>query len=134
MIKWVYAYGAAAVTFVALDGAWLALVGPKLYKPVIGEILADQVRLWPAVIFYVLYIAGVVVLAIRSAGGWREAALLGAALGLVAYGTYALTDQAILKVWATKLTVLDMAWGAFATAAAATAGYWASRHAFGGAN
>jgi uncharacterized membrane protein len=74
------------------------------------------------------------VLAIRSAGGWREAALLGAALGLVAYGTYALTDQAILKVWATKLTVLDMAWGAFATAAAATAGYWASRHAFGGAN
>jgi uncharacterized membrane protein len=134
MIKWVYAYGAAAVTFVALDGAWLALVGPKLYKPVIGEILTDQVRLWPAVIFYVLYIAGVVVLAIRSAGGWREAALLGAALGLVAYGTYALTDQAILKVWATKLTVLDMAWGAFATAAAATAGYWASRHAFGGAN
>lgn len=134
MIKWIYAYGAAAVTFVALDGAWLALVGPKLYKPVIGEILADQVRLWPAVIFYVLYIAGVVVLAIRSAGGWREAALLGAALGLVAYGTYALTDQAILKVWATKLTVLDMAWGAFATAAAATAGYWASRHAFGGAN
>ena len=126
MTKWFYAYGAAALAFVVLDGAWLALVGPKLYKPVIGEIMTGQVRLAPAVVFYVLYIAGIVVLAIRGAGGLREAALLGAILGLVAYGTYALTDQAILKLWSTKLTVVDMAWGAVATAAAAAAGYWAS--------
>lgn len=129
MTKWLYAYGASALAFVVLDAAWLTLVGPKLYKPVIGEIMTGQVRLAPAVIFYVLYVAGIVVLAIRGAGSWREAAVLGAILGLVAYGTYALTDQAILKFWSTKLTVLDMAWGAVATAAAAAAGYWASRQA-----
>lgn len=129
MVKWLYAYGATALAFVVLDAAWLTLVGPKLYKPVIGEIMTGQVRIAPAVVFYVLYIAGIVVLAIRSAGGWREAAVLGAILGLVAYGTYALTDQAILKLWSTKLTVLDMAWGAVATSLAAAAGYWASRQA-----
>lgn len=129
MIKWLYAYGATALAFVVLDGVWLALVGPKLYKPVIGEIMTGQVRIAPAVVFYLLYVAGIVVLAIRGAGSLREAAVLGAVLGLVAYGTYALTDQAILKFWATKLTVVDMAWGAIATAMAAAAGYWASRQA-----
>lgn len=128
-MKYLYGYFATAIAFVILDALWLTFVGPKLYKPVIGEIMTGQVRIAPAIIFYVLYIAGIQVLAVRPAlasGSWVEAAVLGAVLGLVAYGTYALTDQAILKVWATKLTVLDMMWGAVATSAGAVAGMLAA--------
>jgi uncharacterized membrane protein len=130
MIRYAAAYGAAALLFVLLDACWIGLVGIKLYKSVIGEIMTGQIRIMPALLFYVLYIAAVVVLAVRPAlasNSWVEAALLGAVLGLAAYGTYALTDQAILKVWATRLTLLDMMWGAAASAAAASAGYFAAR-------
>lgn len=124
MIRYLATYGATAAVFVTLDALWLTFVGPKLYKPVIGEILTGQVRIAPAVIFYLLYVVGILVLAVRPSKSLVEAAVLGAVLGLVAYGTYALTDQAILKVWATRLTVADMFWGAVATGAAALAGRW----------
>lgn len=127
MIRYLGAYGATAVAFVVLDALWLTFVGPRLYKPLLNDILASRVQLAPAVVFYVLYVAGVVALAVRPAGTLREAAILGAILGLVSYGTYALTDQAILKIWATRITVLDMGWGAIASAAGAAAGYVALR-------
>lgn len=126
------AYIVAALVFAVIDGVWLSVMGPKLYKPVLGELLADKVQLPPAVIFYLLYIAGIVALAISPAlkdGPWHRATLAGAILGLVAYGTYDLTNQATLKLWATRLTVLDMSYGAVTTALAATAGYCAARWA-----
>jgi uncharacterized membrane protein len=133
-MRFAAAYLASAAVFAVIDAAWISLLGPKIYKPIIGDILADTVRLGPAIAFYVLYIAGIVALAIGPAlkgGGWRQAAINGAVLGLVAYGTYDLTNQATLKVWATKITALDMTYGAFATAIAATVGYlaasWATR-------
>jgi uncharacterized membrane protein len=131
VIRYATAYGAAAALFLALDFLWIGLVGAKAYKAAIGEImLQGQIRIAPAIAFYVLYLAAIVVLAIRPAlqsGSWVEAAVLGAILGLAAYGTYALTDQSILRVWATQLTLLDMAWGAVVSAAAASAGYFAAR-------
>jgi uncharacterized membrane protein len=131
MSPYLIAYGASAALFLALDACWIAFVGVKAYRAAIGEImLQGQIRIAPAIAFYILYIAALVILAIRPAlqsGSWVEAALLGAVLGLAAYGTYALTDQSILKVWATQLTLLDMAWGAAVSAAAATAGYLAAR-------
>jgi uncharacterized membrane protein len=60
-------------------------------------------------------------------GRWLTAALLGAAFGFVAYATYDLTNQATLKVWATRITLLDLSWGTFVTATGATAGFWAVR-------
>jgi uncharacterized membrane protein len=60
-------------------------------------------------------------------GSWRTAAIHGLALGLVAYGTYDLTNQATLRLWATRLTLADMIWGGGLTAAAAMAGYFAAR-------
>jgi len=96
--------------------------------------LADRVNVPAAVAFYLLYLAGVVILAISPAlrtGQWRNAALYGLVLGVVAYGTYDLTNQATLKLWTTRLTLFDMGWGGVLTAAAATAGYLAARK-FGG--
>ena len=130
MMKFIAAYGFTALVFAALDFIWLSVVGPKLYRPVIGEILADKVRMGPAIVFYLLYVAGIVFFAVLpalEAGKLSRAALNGAVLGLVAYATYDLTNQATLKVWATRLTLADLAWGIFATTAAAGLGYWLTR-------
>jgi uncharacterized membrane protein len=118
------AYACTAVAFVLMDGAFLALAGPSLYRPAIGPLLADQVRLMPALLFYALYIFGLVFFAVRPGlrDGWGQAALHGAILGLVAYGTYDLTCQAVLKTWSWNITLIDMAWGAFASAVASGIG------------
>jgi len=123
------AYGAAALAFVVLDGLWLSLVGPKIYKPVIGDLLLGSVRPMPAVLFYVLYIGGIVFLAVRPAvrAGWTEALIGGLVLGLVAYGTFDLTNHAILKAWSWRITLTDMVWGSFASGMGALAGLWAWR-------
>jgi uncharacterized membrane protein len=123
------AYGCTALAFVLMDGAFLALVGPRLYRPEIGPILADHVRLAPALLFYVLYIFGLVFFAVRPGlkDGWTQAALHGLVLGLVAYGTYDLTCQAVLKTWTWKITLIDLAWGAFASAVASGIGAAAAR-------
>lgn len=125
-MTWIVAYVAAAVVFAVIDGAWLTLAGPKLYKPILGPILADKVSLAPAVVFYLIYVAGIVFLAVAPAlkdGQVRTAAVNGLVLGIVAYGTYDLTNQATLKVWATRLTLIDMTYGGVLTACAAAAAF-----------
>lgn len=129
-MKAVVAYLSAAVAFGALDFLWLSNAAPKLYRPAIGEIMADQVRWPPAIAFYLLYLVGVTALVTLPAlrdGGVGKAAWTGALFGLVAYATYDLTNQATLRVWPTYLTLVDMAWGAFATATASVIAVLATR-------
>lgn len=131
-MRYLAAYLSAGLIFAVIDAAWITLMGPKIYKPILGPILAEKVSLGPAVVFYLMYIAGIVVIAVAPAlkdGPWTRAAFTGAALGLVAYGTYDLTNQATLKLWATKITLLDMTYGAVATALAATVAFYAARWA-----
>ena len=94
-----------------------------------GLTAGATVNLPAAVAFYLVYIAGVLVLGIlpNKDAGLGKTARTGALLGAFAYATYDLTNQATLKVWATHITVLDLTWGAFVTAAGATAGYFAVR-------
>ena len=130
MLQILAAYVGAAVVFVLMDGGWLALVAPKLYRPIIGELMSGTVRPAPAAAFYLLYVAGLVFLAVRPAwrtGEWTTALISGLVLGLVAYGAYDLTNHATLKVWSIKITLADMAWGSLASGAAATAGFLVSR-------
>jgi len=113
----------AAGLFVAIDAVWLGLVAPKFYRKHIGKILADKPNFVAAAVFYALYIVGVVVFAINPAldeDSLQQAMGLGALLGLVMYATYDLTNQATLKVWSTKVSVVDMAWGAFITGIVST--------------
>ncbi|MEO7027474.1 MAG: DUF2177 family protein, partial [Caulobacteraceae bacterium] len=122
-------YVAAACVVGILDGAWLTLTGPSLYRPALGAMLAHDFRPAPAALFYLLYLAGLCWLAVRPAlasGGLRRAASDGALLGLVAYATYDLTNQATLVVWSSRITVIDIAWGMFLSAAGASAGYLAA--------
>ena len=127
MIRWLVAYVGTAVVFAALDAVWLIATNASVYRPALGPMLADTVRPVPAVLFYVIYLAGVVLFAVSPAlrsGRWLTALMLGAGFGFVAYATYDLTNQATLKVWATKITLMDLTWGTFVTAAGATAGFW----------
>jgi len=123
----VAAYFATGIAFAAIDFFWLRWAGSNFYRPIIGAIMADKPRFDAAIAFYLIYIAGIVFFAVSPAfghgGGWRTALGYGAAFGFVAYATYDLTNQATLKVWDVKITLVDMAWGTFVTAAAATAGY-----------
>lgn len=124
------AYGAAALAFLAIDAVWLSTMANLLYRPLLGDLLAPGFRLAPAVLFYAIYIAGIVFFAIRPAlasGRLATAALNGAALGFVAYGTYDLTNQATLRDWPVIITVADMVWGTVLTASASVAGYAAAR-------
>jgi uncharacterized membrane protein len=120
------AYIASLVVMAVMDGAWLSFATAKLYKPGIGHLMAAN-PVWPAaVLFYLMYAAGVtylVVLPAVAGGGAGPALLRGAVLGLVAYGTYDLTSLAIMSGWPVYITVADMVWGAVltgVTAAAAT--------------
>jgi uncharacterized membrane protein len=124
MLKFIAAYVAAAVVFLLLDVTWLSMVSETIYRPEVGAMLADNFFLPAAVAFYLIYVGGMVVLAAYP--GYRDgsiatAAVTGAVLGLVAYGTYDLTNLATLKMWSLKLTVIDMAWGTFVTAASSAA-------------
>ena len=126
MARMLIAYGTALVCFCALDFTWLGLMGPRLYTPALGDLVAVAPRLGPAVAFYLIYLAGIVFFAVRpalAAGSWRIALTHGAALGLVAYATYDLTNQATLRIWSMRVTILDLAWGAVATALAATVSF-----------
>lgn len=130
MMRAIAAIGATGVVFLILDAIWLTVVGGRLYRPILGDLLAPSVN-WPAAVaFYLIYLGGIGFFAVWPAidqGQWTRAALNGAVLGLVAYATYDLTNQATLRTWSTTITLADIAWGTFVTCAAATAGYFAGR-------
>lgn len=121
------AWFGTALAFLIADAIWLTQIGPKLYRPLIGEILSDRLNVPAAAAFYLIYVSGITYFAVTpalQAGSLTRALINGAILGLIAYATYDLTNQATLKVWDIRVTLADMAWGAFASALAASAGYW----------
>lgn len=123
MIRWAAAYVATLVVFAAIDLAWITLVMAGLFRKHLGDILLDRPRLGAAAAFYLVYIAGILVLAVAQSQSWKQALAMGAALGVVAYATYDLTNRATLKPWPLDVAILDIAWGGFMTACAALVGY-----------
>jgi uncharacterized membrane protein len=118
------AYIAVLVVFGAIDAAWLITMGPILYRPALAEILAPNLRVAPAIVFYLMYPAGVVLFAVAPAlrsGSLASAFMLAALFGAFAYATYDLTNYATLRVWTLPITVLDIVYGALASGIAATA-------------
>ena len=128
------AYAATAAAFLAIDAIWLSTMADRLYRPLLGDMLAPSFALAPAVLFYLIYIGGIVFFAILPALEQRrlgKAVLNGAVLGFVAYATYDLTNQATLKNWPVIITVADMIWGTLLTATASALGYAAARRVAG---
>ena len=121
------AYGAVLIAFLLGDAVWLSLMVPRFYRPAMGDLMAADVNLAPAVVFYLLYPVGTVIFAVSPAlksGNVLNAAILGSLFGLFTYGTYDLTNHATLRNWPAALTVVDMAWGGFLGGASAVWAAW----------
>ena len=123
-------YGITAALFFGLDFLWLSLSLNPVYKKHLGGLLLDKPNLPVAGLFYLFYVIGIVIFAVYPAidiGDWQRAAWAGALLGLMAYGTYDMTNLATIRGWPAVVSLIDLGWGTFATAAAATASYFISR-------
>ncbi|MCA6224499.1 MAG: DUF2177 family protein [Phenylobacterium sp.] len=125
-MRWILTWMGVGVAFGILDALWLTQMFSRLYQPALGPILAPGLRLDAAFAFYLMYVTGLVLLAVRptvlAGGGPKAAALRGASLGAFAYATYDLTNQATLAVWPVHVSLIDIAWGTFASAMASAAG------------
>lgn len=125
MTKYLYCYGVTLLTLLVIDGVWLGVVAKNLYQEALAYHMAEKINFVGAAAFYLLYPAGVTYLAgvpALESGEWRDALLRGAVLGLVAYGTYDLTNLATFKSFPLHIALIDMVWGAVLTGVAATAG------------
>ncbi|MGH6859874.1 MAG: DUF2177 family protein [Phyllobacterium sp.] len=126
MVKYALAYLSTAVIFFVLDFIWLSTMATSFYRARIPAIMATDVNYVAAILFYLMFVGGIVIFAVGPAlenGRWMTALVYGALLGFIAYGTYDLTSQATLKQWSTAVTVVDMAWGTIASGLAASLSY-----------
>jgi len=123
------AYCSALCVLLLIDGLWLGLLMGPMYARYLGDLLLEQPRWLPAILFYLLYALGLLVFAILPglrARSWRTAARLAALLGLVAYGTYDLSNYSTLQGWPLALTFIDIAWGAVLSALTGVAAWLAA--------
>lgn len=120
-------YGIALPIFFALDMVWLGVVAKKFYVRQIGFLMKSDINWTAAILFYLLFIAGLVVFVISPAvekGAWSRALLFGALFGLITYSTYDLTNLATLKNWPLSVTIVDLLWGMMLAASVSTATYF----------
>jgi uncharacterized membrane protein len=118
------AYLVSILVMGGLDFLWLRTTSASLYHRDLGPLLADNPNMTVAVIFYLIFIVGILIFAVRPAlasGDWRTAARYGALFGFFAYATYDLTNFATMKIWTLRVTILDIAWGSFLTGTVASA-------------
>lgn len=126
MNQFFIAYLASIPTFFLIDMLWLGLVARGFYQSQIGYLLGP-VNWIVAIIFYLVFLIGLVFFAIQpalTAGVWHKALLLGALFGFFTYATYDLTNLATVKGWPLLVSVVDMAWGTLLGGAVATATYF----------
>lgn len=129
-MDFVKVYLVAVIIFFGIDLIWLGLVAQRFYQNQIGFLLRSSVN-WPAaIVFYLLYISGLVYFAIYPAvtgGSWQTALFTGAFFGFITYATYDLTNLATLKNWPLLVTIVDLAWGTFLGATVSVATFSAVR-------
>ena len=119
-------YLVAAMVFLALDLVWLSFVAQGLYEHFLGDLLADPPNAVAAVVFYAIFVAGLVYFVIAPAvveQSVRAALIRGAAFGLVTYATWDLTSLAVIEGFPVGIVPIDMAWGTFLAAMVSTATY-----------
>ena len=114
IIYYLKLYMATLVAFLTIDMVWLSLMVRRFYGKHLGSMLSPR-PIWSVVIlFYLLFVCGVlvfVVLPVLQSGSSKRVILLGILYGLITYGTYGLTNLAIIKDWPWIVTVVDICWG-----------------------
>ncbi|MBG0858617.1 MAG: DUF2177 family protein [Bacteroidales bacterium] len=114
MAEYLKIYGVAFIAFVTIDLVWLVFIANNLYKKYLGYLMRPSPNWIAAIIFYLLFLAGLVYFVIRPAvekGDWKSALFAGMFFGLVTYATYDLTNLATVKGWPVLITAIDLVWG-----------------------
>lgn len=117
-MKIILLYVLSLIIFFVIDFIWLTKIAKDLYQEQIGFLLRDNFQFYPALLFYLLYIVGIVYFAILPAietNNWSLALFNGCFLGFLCYATYDLTNLATIKNWPVKIVILDILWGTFIT-------------------
>jgi uncharacterized membrane protein len=121
---------ALAPIMFAIDILWIGIVMKDFYRGHLGHLMGDAVNWIPGSVFYALFLAGLIYFAVLpgvASGSLVRTFLIGAFFGLVAYGTYDLTNHATLKEWPLIVTIVDMLWGAFLSGTLASVGFFLHR-------
>lgn len=116
MLLFLRLYLIAFVLFFVIDLLWLGIVAKDIYKKYLGHLMSEQVNWAAAIIFYLLFIGGLVFFVIMpavEAESIGKALLYGALFGFITYATYDLTNLATLKDWPIQITIIDLVWGTF---------------------
>lgn len=130
MKTYLSAYFATLLVMLIGDGIWLGLLMGSTYRGWLGPLMRETPVIGPAILFYLLYALGLVLFAVipgLQRERWGRATAGGVFLGLIAYGTYDLSNWATLQGWPASLALVDMLWGMVISGLAATGGYWAAR-------
>lgn len=130
MMKVIYLYLLSIPVFFGLDMIWLGFVARGFYRNNLGHLLRPDVNWIAAIIFYLLYIIGILIFATMPAlekNSLRQAVLLGGLFGFFAYATYDLTNLATLKDWPFIVVLVDIAWGVVLTASVSAASFFIGR-------
>ena len=121
----------ALPVFFAIDMVWLGLVAKKFYQNQIGFIMTPNINWFAAIIFYLIFIAALVVFVIEPSmvkHSWKHAVIFGAFFGFVTYATYDLTNLATLKNWPVLVTIVDLIWGSILAASVSVITYLIAQH------
>ena len=122
MNRYLILYLATALVMLPLDLIFLGFVARGFFNSQVGDMLGE-VRLLPAILFYLIYVGGIVVFVNGApTATWQSSLLLGALFGLVCYATFELTSMSLLKHWSWGVVAVDMTWGMVVTASAGTLG------------
>lgn len=120
-------YITALIVFFAIDLVWLGVIAAKLYRHYLGGLMADKVN-WPAaLIFYGIFISGLVYFVIEPALAKQSLSFAigaGAFFGFITYATYDLTNLATLKDWPLPITIIDLIWGSILSASVSGISYF----------
>ena len=112
----------ASIIFLLIDGLWLFLTIKSFYRPALNNLLLDKPIIWATVLFYIIYTIGLTIVILRPGlitNSFFEVFLNGFFFGLVAYGTYNLTNMATVKDWSPIVVFVDMIWGGILTSSVA---------------
>lgn len=125
MLAWVLIYCSVIGTILVIDAIWLGVVAKTFYADQLGGLMRKDIKALPALVFYLLFAVGLVILAVRPSEASTStgiAAFHGGLVGFIAYGTYNMTNYATLNNWPIKMTAIDWPWGTALSALAATVG------------
>ena len=119
--------------FLIIDVIWLSITVKSIYKPNLGNLLNDKPVLWAAVLFYIIYMIGLTLIIIKPAlasNSVLQAFWTVVIFGIVAYGTYNLTNMATVKNWSSIIVWIDMLWGGLLTGSSSAAGIYLTKTFF----